>query len=254
MTVHSVSPIPPRERFLEVDALRGAAVVLMVVYHFLFDYAYFVQPLVDVYSGWAFVIGRTSAILFVGLAGLSWTLHTHRKHAQLNQRENEWRVYVRRGIVLLCGGLGISLATFLLFPANAIWFGVLHLLGLSFIIGIPFLHRPRAALGGGILFTLVGLVLSTVFWNSIPFWPILLPVTFPTFDYFPLLPWFGVFLLGIFAGHYLYPHGKAPEQKIIELPKNVFTRLLATLGKKSLLIYLVHQPILIGIILLARGA
>ena len=155
--------------------------------------------------------------------------------------------------MLLCGGLGISLATFLLFPANAIWFGVLHLLGISFIIGLPFLHRPRAALAGGIFFTILGLALSTIFEDRIPFWPILLPVTFPTFDYFPLLPWFGIFLLGIRAGHYFFPHGKMSAQKFIQMPNNVFTRALAILGKKSLMIYLVHQPILIGIILLARG-
>lgn len=242
------------ERFLEVDALRGAAVVLMVLYHFLFDYSFFVQPLVDVYSGWAFVVGRTSAILFVGLAGLSWTLHSHRKHAAAPTRENEWRVYVRRGIVLLCAGLGISLATFLLFPPNAIWFGVLHLLGFSFIFGLPFLHRPRAALLAGILLAGVGILLSTIFSAQLPFWPIVLPVTFSTFDYFPLLPWFGVFLLGIWAGHYFYPQGKTLAKKIIRVPDTAFTRVLATLGKKSLLIYLIHQPILIGIILLARSA
>lgn len=254
MTLHTNSTSPPAERFLEIDAIRGVAIVLMILYHFLFDYSFFVQPIVNVYSGWAFGLGRLSAVLFVGLAGLSWTLHTHRKHFASSARENEWRVYVRRGVMLLCAGLGISLVTFLLFPQNAIWFGVLHLLGLSFIIGLPFLHRPRAALVGGILFTGGGVALSTLFATRLPFWPILFPVVFSTFDYFPLLPWFGIFLLGIRAGHYFYPNGKKWSTKIPAILPAQVGRVLAVLGKKSLLIYLVHQPILIGIILLARGA
>lgn len=237
------------ERYQEVDALRGLAVCGMILFHFLFDYAFLVSPgFVDVTQGGWFWFGRAVAVTFIILSGVSWTLHTHRKHDSPERRSHEWRVYVRRGILLLSGGLVISLLTFVLFHAYAIWFGVLHLLGLSFIIGIPFLHRPRAALGAGTILTAGGLFFSTLGNNIMPFWPIILPVSFSTFDYFPLLPWFGIFLLGIRAGHFFYPRGMR-SRFAYALPANVITVFLSRIGKKSLLIYFVHQPVLVGAIL-----
>jgi uncharacterized membrane protein len=239
------------ERFLEIDALRGLAVCGMVIFHFLFDYSFFVSPgSVDVNTGILFWMGRATAVVFVALAGLSLTLHAHRKESAAN-RMHEWRRFVQRGIIILSLGLIISLATFVFFPEYSIWFGVLHLLGVSFIFGIPFLHRKRAALVGGIIFSAGGILLSTIFKSTLPFWPILLPVTFSTFDYFPLLPWFGVFLLGVAAGHYFYPHG-IPREKLGWKNGNIVVRTLSVLGKKSLLIYFIHQPVLIGLLLLIQ--
>lgn len=235
------------ERFLEIDALRGLAVVGMVVFHFLFDYSFFVSNVgIDLNAGILFWMGRITAVVFVALTGLSLTLYVHRRNNSAN-RMHEWRGLVQRGIFILSLGLVISLATFVFFPAYAIWFGVLHLVGVSIIFGIPFLHRKRAALAFGIVFSAVGILLSTIYQSTIPFWPILLPVVFPTFDYFPLLPWFGVFLLGIAAGHYFYPNGK-PHEKLGWKNGSIIVRVLSVLGKKSLIIYFVHQPVLIGII------
>ncbi len=239
------------KRFLEIDALRGMAVVLMVVFHFLFDYNFFITFIVNLDSGFWFIVGRATAVLFVSLAGLSLTLHAHRKSSMQN-RPNEWKMFARRGIFILSLGLMISLITFALFPTNAIWFGVLHLMGISFVLGAPFLHRKNIALAGGLVITSAGILLATVFHSDVPFWPILFPVSFSTFDYFPLFPWFGIFLLGIAAGHYFYPRG-VPHPKLGWEKGNALVRMLALLGKKSLVIYFVHQPILIGIILVLKN-
>lgn len=237
-------------RFLEIDALRGAAVVIMIVFHFIFDYNFFISNVANLTSGFWFVFGRAAAVLFVALAGLSLTLHAHRK-SRVENRKNEWRTYVRKGIFILSLGLIISLVTFIAFPDYAIWFGVLHLIGFSFILGIPFLHRKNIAFAVGVILTFVGVLFSTIYHSALPFWPILLPVSFSTFDYFPLLPWFGVFLLGIAAGHYFYPRG-VPHSKLGWKNGNALIRILGWLGRKSLVIYFLHQPILIGIILLAQ--
>ena len=239
------------KRFLEIDALRGMAVVLMVVFHFLFDYNFFITFIVNLDSGFWFIVGRATAVLFVSLAGLSLTLHAHRKSSMQN-RPNEWKMFARRGIFILSLGLMISLITFALFPTNAIWFGVLHLMGISFVLGAPFLHRKNIALAGGLVITSAGILLATVFHSDVPFWPILFPVSFSTFDYFPMLPWFGIFLLGISIGNFIFPHGKARYS--FSLPRiEPLTTALEWAGKHSLEIYFVHQPLIVGLLLLGKS-
>ncbi len=238
-----------RERYWEIDFLRGIALLGMMLFHAAFDYAFFVSTEnVNVYAGAWFWLARGVAALFILLAGISWTLHTHRKHDSARAREHEWKVYVRRGLWLITGGLLISLLSYIFFPAYAIWFGILHFLGFAYILGLPFLHRPRGARVVGVLVTLMGILFSTILHEQLPFWPILLPVSFPTFDYFSLFPWFGVFLLGIGIGHYFYPRGER-KMTLPAWETNGGVRFFARLGKNSLLIYFIHQPILIGIIL-----
>lgn len=231
-------------RFLEIDALRGLAIIVMIAFHFIFDYNFFISTIANLSSGFWFVVGRVAAVVFVLLAGLSMVLHAHRKNLHAY---DGWRVMVRRGIFVFALGLVVSLVTFMVFPANAIWFGVLHLIGLSLILGIPFIQNSRAALAAGAVITLAGVAFSTVLFSSLPFWPILLPVVYPTFDYFPIFPWLGVFLLGMGAAGVFYPKGVA-HARLGWTNGNVLVHVLAALGRKSLVIYFIHQPILLGII------
>jgi uncharacterized membrane protein len=66
--------------------------------------------------------------------------------------------------------------------------------------------------------------------------------TFSSFDYFPLLPWFGVFLGGAALGKWLYADRKSLIKR--QLPAGIIN--LA--GRRTLLIYIVHQPIFLGIL------
>ena len=72
------------------------------------------------------------------------------------------------------------------------------------------------------------------------------------FDYFPLLPWLGVVLVGVFLGNVLYPEGER-RYPLPDFSTRPMTGLLAWMGQHSLAIYLVHQPVLV-IILMAAGA
>ncbi|MCX6818607.1 MAG: heparan-alpha-glucosaminide N-acetyltransferase domain-containing protein, partial [Candidatus Aenigmarchaeota archaeon] len=65
--------------------------------------------------------------------------------------------------------------------------------------------------------------------------------------YFPILPWFGVILIGIFFGNKLYPNAKR-SFNIIDLSKFRIIKLLSFLGRHSLFIYLLHQPVIIIIV------
>ena len=88
---------------------------------------------------------------------------------------------------------------------------------------------------------------------SFPFpwllWLGLKPFGFQSFDYFPMLPWFGVILLGVFAGNLLYPNGKRAF-RFPNFPPNPLVRLLTFLGRHSLVIYFLHVPVLVAAVLL----
>ena len=232
-------------RFLEVDALRGTAVLFMVIYHFAFDWNFFVSAIPGFYAGFWVYFARATAAAFVALAGLSTTLYANRKR----ESGSEWKPVLKRGAFIFLLGMAITFFTFLAFPAYAIFFGVLHLMGLSIVLGIPFLRRPRVAALAGILIAGIGILFYQPGMQGVlPFVPVLLPGGVQSFDYVPLLPWFGVFLLGMALGNYFYPNGN-PIKGLGWEQGNVWVQLLARVGRKSLAIYLVHQPVLVGVLL-----
>ncbi|NIM47536.1 MAG: DUF1624 domain-containing protein, partial [Candidatus Aenigmarchaeota archaeon] len=75
------------------------------------------------------------------------------------------------------------------------------------------------------------------------------PKNYYTFDYFPILPWFGITLLGIYFGNLLYKNGKR-RFKIKDVSNVSIVKFLTFLGRKSLIIYLVHQPLLVIFLLI----
>ncbi|MEK6902540.1 MAG: heparan-alpha-glucosaminide N-acetyltransferase [archaeon] len=234
-----------RSRFLELDLWRGLAVLAMVGFHFLYDLSFFTQANVDVYSGFWFWFARAVAGSFIFLAGISIPLALHRK-----KHLNGVSYLVKRGLLLFALGGGITLITFLAFPAYTIWFGVLHALGVCTFLSIFFRDKPVLTFATGVLVWGLG-ILFTLQVFSTPFWVGIFPVGFNTFDYFPLFPWLGVFLIGMSVSAYWYPHGNARFS--FSIPRNQLTSFFAWCGRKSLLIYLAHQPVLIGIVLVGRA-
>ncbi|MDO8647072.1 MAG: heparan-alpha-glucosaminide N-acetyltransferase [Candidatus Diapherotrites archaeon] len=238
-----------KERFLEIDAFRGIAVCLMVLFHFLFDLNYFRGLSFDLSFGLWLFVGRSSALIFLLLVGISLTLsNANALQDGLGGKERRWK-FLKRGFGVFCLGLLVTAVTFLLFPQETIWFGVLHLIGVSIIIAFPFLKFKRLNIALGILAIIAGLLL----WNLSFGFAWLLPFGFQpygfvSFDYFPILPSFGVVLLGIALGNWLYAGGKRNFRPLI-LENSDVSRLLAFLGKNSLIIYLLHQPVIIGVLL-----
>ena len=233
-----------------LDTVRGVCILSMVAYHGMYD-------LVDIFglpSAWytglpGYIWQQSICWTFILLSGLCW---------QLSRR------HVKRGLLLVGCGAAISLITWLVMPSQRILYGVLNLLGLSALLLIPldklFRKIPAwAGLGGALLlFALTknvsrgslgfeGLVLC-----QLPSWlyatDLLAVVGFPspTFwstDYFPLLPWFFLFCAGYFLWGLLSQSERAKER----LAPGV--RPLSFLGRHSLIIYLAHQPVLMGVFL-----
>lgn len=225
------------KRFWEIDAGRGMAVILMVFFNYSFAIDYF--HVYRITEGWFFwwLFPRLVAGIFIFLAGISLTISY--------SRNSKTSKHIKRGAEIFGFGLLITAVTWLFVPEAAAWFGILHLIGLSIIISLFFVAwKSKYLLLSGIL-----LIIAGAYLNSLAFdfpwllWLGLPPFSFTTLDYFPLLPWFGVFLAGMAAGKKYYMEGKRRfslmERKI---------RPITFLGRHSLIIYLLHQPILLAIL------
>jgi uncharacterized membrane protein len=232
-----------------VDGLRGVAIVMMVVYHLLFDLSAMGGFPIDVYGGFWRAWARVCASLFITLAGVSLTLSYARARERATPGASLFPKVLGRGLFVLGCGLLVTAATWLLYPDEVVTFGILHFIGAAIVLAYPFLvlrlgwwYLPLglACLGIGIALQALNAALPVpwLLWLGLP------PYRYATLDYFPLLPWFGMMLLGLFAGNLLYRQGR----RLVKLPDWSAwapVRFLEFLGRHSLVIYLIHQPILL---------
>lgn len=237
-----------KKRFWEIDSLRGIAVILMVFFHALFDLRYFANMTLGLPQTFWFWFPRVTASLFILLVGVSLSVSSSRPGSG-------YRKFLNRGLRIFLYGLLISIFTILVFPQEFIAFGVLHLIGVSIIVTIPFQRWRLRNIVIGIGAIALGLFLETVQpTNSLFIWLGLFPKTFRSFDFFPLFPWVGLVFLGIAAGNFLYS-GLSRRFPFPDLTENLLIRPLAFLGRHSLPIYFIHQPVLVvAILLLAQAA
>jgi uncharacterized membrane protein len=231
------------DRFWEVDAARGIAIIMMIVYHCTYDLdtlgGYHIQST----TGYLALFADVTAGLFLLLVGISLAISRTRTSL------TGWRLfgkYLARGLRILAYGMVLTII-FLALGMGVVAFGILHLIGFSIILAYPFLSlRLTNLVLGTVIFVAGQYVLaqdlySQSFW-LLPFGVVPEGVMMP--DYRPLLPWFGVVLIGLFFGNVVYggrpavPEDKAP----------VLARPLLPLGRNSLFIYLIHQPIIIALL------
>lgn len=240
---------PAATRLWEVDALRGVAIILMVIYHFTWDLVYFNLYQANLLVGpWQW-FARGIATIFLFVMGISLTLSDTREHQRLGQPPS-FTKYLLRGGKIFGLGLIVTVATYFFIGRGFVIFGILHLLGACVILAYPFLRSSRwVSLVGGMLVILAGIYVDRLI-VSYP-WLVWLGVKqagLYMVDYYPLLPWFGVALLGIFAGYSFYPQA-ARRFPLPDLSAFLPIRGLRFLGRHSLLIYVIHQPLLIGLLI-----
>jgi uncharacterized membrane protein len=237
-------------RLWEIDAARGVAILMMVLYHFVYDLEAFGGYDIKATTGFWGHFASVTGALFVYLAGISLTLGRAR-HASTAPSPG-WRRplprAIKRGLWILMWGMAITVVTWLLFGDEAIVFGILHLIGTSILLAYPLLRFRRLLAVLGLTIVLVGLAIGDLTANH----PWLLWLGIPeaghaTLDYRPLFPWFGVFLLGVYAGKTLYEQGRR-RFALPDLGRTSGVSLLSFLGRHSLVIYLVHQPVLLALL------
>ncbi|MCC7551089.1 MAG: DUF1624 domain-containing protein [Methanobacterium sp.] len=240
------------KRFWEIDVLRGLAILMMVTYHLIFDLNYFGAYYLNISWGFLWFFARTTAFIFLFLVGVSLTLSHSRAELKnkYHKKTSLFPKYLKRGLEIFALGLLITLGTWIFIPQDFIVFGVLHFIGIAIILEYPFLNRKYLNLILGIIFIMAGFIL-TFFTVPYPWllWLGVKPAGFITVDYFPLLPWLGVVSIGLFTGNILYKDYKR-QYKLPDLSQNILTQIFSFLGRHSLLIYLLHQPVLIVILYL----
>lgn len=238
------------QRFWEIDFLRGIAIIMMVLYHLLYNLHYFAHFNINVYSGFWMYFARTTATIFIFLVGVSLSISYSRVKLFSSGATKEMRLFLkflRRGLKVFSWGLIITLVTRIFLGKAFIIFGILHLIGISIILAYPFLKLRYWNLLIGVLCIFLGAYLKgfsfDFYWLS---WLGFRPAQFYSVDYFPLLPWFGLVLLGIFFGNIFYADYSRKFQ-LVEFSSLSGVKLLCFLGKHSLLIYLLHQPLMIAV-------
>ena len=222
-----------KQRIWELDVFRGICVLGMVCVHLTYDLGSMFRW---EYSPLFLVVKEWGGVLFLLLSGICVTLGRHP---------------VRRGLLVFCCGLLCTAATgamVLLDLAELglmIWFGILHCLGVCMLLWPLFSRLPLWLTGGaGIAMIAAGLYFESSVRVTTP-WLIPLGLMFPEFvssDYFPLLPYLGFFLLGAVLGQTLYRKKETLFPSVN--PRILPLAFLSACGRHSLIIYLLHQPIL----------
>jgi uncharacterized membrane protein len=226
-----------KQRFDVVDIARGAALVAMAVYHFTWDLAYFgvvapQTPFTPPMRAASLIIGSA----FLALAGLSLALaHPAGFRAQ---------PFFRRLLRIGAAAALVSVATYLIAPKTPILFGILDCLFVASLLAAPTLVTPRPwpALALGVALIAPPLLIRSPAFNA-PWlvWLGLGTQDPATLDWRPLMPWGGVLLLGLGLARLAPP---LPDWRARLAP----LRGLAFAGRHSLAVYLIHQPILIGLL------
>ena len=214
-------------RYLAIDTVRGFAVLLMVIFHIAFDLNSYGFISIDLFRNpfW-FGFPRFIVTLFMLCVGVSLAL--------VHKRGIKWKGVRRRFYTIGAWSLVISTLTFLLFRQNFVFFGILHCIAVSSVAGVFFVSRPKLSL-------LLGLIIVV---SNMVFQPTLIPLSdwlnVRPMDYIPFYPWFGVVLLGIYL--------ESVNLHQISIRRSSLTRPFEVMGKHALKIYLLHRPIVFGIV------
>lgn len=240
MAVPGTAAPPPRLPL--VDMARGMAIVAMVVFHFAFDLSQFGLIATDVanHPGWRLFAGTIGGS-FLALVGVSLVLAA---------RGGLDRAAFLRRLAMVAGGAAlVTAATLVVMPHAWIFFGILHLIAVASVLGLVVLRWPAGllALAAALAFGLPWLVAHPALDRSWLLFTGLSRAPVTTGDFYPLLPWSGFVLAGMAVARLAVDRGLDRQLAAIRA-EGWLARLLGGAGRHSLLIYLVHQPVLIALV------
>lgn len=228
-------------RYPELDFARGTGILLMLLYHLIFD-LYFLGAGNLLSNPLVLATGRGAAVLLILVSGISLSISTRRWKG----RPGAGGYYAKRIMRLAFVAALITLVTWIYPHEGFIFFGIIHFITLATLLGFWMADSRKALSIIALLSLPIWLVLQTQ-GTSDPLLSVLgWRTTLYTLDLFSLFPWMGVFALGMLAGDRYY----APAGRKFELMPLPGQAELEWMGKNSLAIYLAHQPVLFGILYL----
>ena len=232
-----------------LDALRGFLIVHMIAFHGMWNLVYLFGVKADWYSGTPkYIWQQFICWSFILLSGFCWSMS---------------RNHLKRGLLVFGGGAVVSLVTCLLMPENRILFGILTCIGSCVLLMIPLekmLRRIPSGIGAAVSFAVFALLRNcnkgtlgfegfeictlpdTLYCGHLTAFLGFPPRDFFSTDYFSLLPWFFLFLTGYFLFQITSKHGW--NEKLFARGQFPF---LNWIGRHSLIVYLLHQPVLYGL-------
>lgn len=216
------------ERIWFIDFFRTLAILGMIAYHLIFDLYYFGQTGLDPFSIPLIILARSVAIIFLFLVGYSFFVSSTRHKGIISLFSHS----AKRAFILFLFASLVSLATFIVNPSFTVRFGILHLISVSIILLVPV---SLLKVGYALALLVVLIVISSA----------KTAVSAPSFDYFPFIPWFSVVLIGYLTAKLLPPSAKHSNYPLHQS--------ITWISKNSLLLYLIHQPIILLALLLLKG-
>lgn len=245
VSLDSLESSRPIIRYTELDLLRTLALAAMVLYHGLYDLTVLYGWDIALFTGPWKLMARATASLFLLLAGASFVV----ARARVYGAPFPWMKHIRRTGMILAGALAVTVVTYAADPSTYVRFGILHCIGISLLL-LPFFRSFKEA---NIVLGLAIVLLGPVVQDTLVSTNALLPLGFmyPAFrsvDYFPLVPWFGVILLGAGIGHLVYVRLKRMPSDAPKTPS-----WLTWPGRHSLMVYLIHQPVILIVLLIVLG-
>lgn len=229
-----------KDRIYWVDSLRGIAILMMVVFHFVFTLNFLGIHSFIIHGGFWGLFARTIQFIFLTLVGFSLYLSFIKR--------GDYQPFLKHQLIragkLFLVALGVTLVTYLIIPHTFIRFGVLHFISVGIVLGALVVNRPKTLVLLIPSSLILGVVLTYFTVNTHLLMPFgLVYKSFYSLDYFPIFPWIGLVFSGILIATVL---------DRLDLLKNPFygfrLKPLEALGKRSLLIYILHEPFVLAVI------
>jgi uncharacterized membrane protein len=224
-----------------IDVTRGFAILLMFIYHFSFDLDYYGFIQQDFYQNAFWLNFRLLIVtLFLTVMGISLYLASYRG---LRKKRFQQRL-----MLLIFYSALVSISSWIMYPKAMVFFGILHFIAVASVLGLLFIRLGIFNLFLGLSLIVIALFVKHPFFDHTFLQWFGLVTRLPiTVDYVPLLPWFGVVLIGIYLGQILTQ--RPPESFILRWHSEHPASKLLTLGSRySLHIYMLHQPLFLGIL------
>ncbi|MGH1578672.1 heparan-alpha-glucosaminide N-acetyltransferase [Planktotalea sp.] len=241
--------MPAQPRVALIDIARTLALIAMVIFHFTYDlelFGFAPQGTMASLEWRLFAQGIAGSFIF--LSGVSLVIATLGGPLAL-------RKYLRRLAMLALAAAAVTIGTYFANGPAFVRFGILHLLFAASLLGPLALRAPfwLTLASGAIILGLPHLANWPFLGDVRLLWIGVTKAPMPGMvDYVPLIPWLGVFLIGMAAAQLIARLGKWPNIAALIDPTKPLAKCLSWPGQHSLAIYLIHQPVLFGAVYLAR--